>query len=462
MNSCGFESTGVGAIEYADQKNYHLWNIPTEEVANLYRAFDVFCLPSQGEGFGFPWLEAQASGCPTISVDTTGGKQLNFGGYLIPALEDYYKYSTHNSWFVQAPPSAIDEQLELAYNEWLGGAVYKERRVSARKGALEYDWDIVYDKYWKPIIDKLSDKTIVIPKLPNYGTEIYEEFSGQALMMMNCWVGCKNLECKKLKADSFRLLPGEWAGPSPVLQRSYPVVPDFNGTLLIDTTCQLYKWLSIRFYEECRKYWNILWGYSLIREEIKKLWDAGYFDGKYILLDNIGEIPFDLGYRKAWQTALFTTFQFAPEMLDKIPKGGKILDVGTGEGQRVRYLRSLGYEAVGTEINESWIDNDVIFYGDGLKLPFADNSFDLVSSIDVLEHMNEPFKGLAELFRVSKEWVLLQVTPTDVKEYFEDPTHKVPWSMKRWQRELMEYGDQMIQFKDATFLIRKKKIEEKE
>ena len=460
MTSCGFENNGIGAIEYADQKLFHMYLIPPDELAELYRAYDVFCLPSKGEGFGMPWLEAQACGTPTITVNTTGGKQFNFGGYVIPDLEDFYKFSTHTTWYVDASPSAIDEQLENAYQDWLKPEVYQKRKEAARAGALEYEWDTVYAKYWKPMLDKLGDRTVTISRLPNYGLEYYEKFTGKALFT-NCWAFCKNMDCQKLKPEAHPLLPGEWEGPAPVLQRSYPIVPDVNGKLLVDTSCELYKWLSARFINECQKYWNSLFGYALVRNKIKELWDTGFFKGKYEYVSEVmKDVKFDEGYIKAWQLNLSTSLDFTPEILSKISLGSKILDVGTGDGRRVKDLISKGYDAMGTEINTGWL-NDKVVFGDINSLPFPDNSFDLVSNVDVLEHMTDPIKGISELFRVTKNYVLVQVTGTDALEFWEDPTHKAAWDLLRWQRELLEFGEDMIIYKNGVYLLRKKKNDNK-
>lgn len=40
-----------------------------EDVADLYQAFDVFCLPSEFEGLGMVAVEAEASGCPCVISD---------------------------------------------------------------------------------------------------------------------------------------------------------------------------------------------------------------------------------------------------------------------------------------------------------------------------------------------------------------------------------------------------------
>lgn len=65
-----------GAIQqikdgYGGRKDFPkiiLWTeiIPDSALPNLYSSFDCFVLPSRGEGFGLPFIEAMACGVPTI------------------------------------------------------------------------------------------------------------------------------------------------------------------------------------------------------------------------------------------------------------------------------------------------------------------------------------------------------------------------------------------------------------
>ncbi|MHC4911996.1 MAG: class I SAM-dependent methyltransferase [Planctomycetota bacterium] len=43
------------------------------------------------------------------------------------------------------------------------------------------------------------------------------------------------------------------------------------------------------------------------------------------------------------------------------------------------------------------------------ELPFADNSFDTVMCSEVLEHLTEPDKGIRELLRVCRRWLVVSV-----------------------------------------------------
>lgn len=49
-----------------------LGKVPAADLPDLYRAADLFALPSIGEGFGIVYLEAMASGTPAIGLDVGG------------------------------------------------------------------------------------------------------------------------------------------------------------------------------------------------------------------------------------------------------------------------------------------------------------------------------------------------------------------------------------------------------
>jgi len=218
--------------------------------------------------------------------------------------------------------------------------------------------------------------------------------------------------------------------------------------------------MSPRFVKECEAAWSELFTYPTIRKEIAKLWAEGYFDswGAFQKLDKM-EHDFDEGYKQAMQTYYWTTFKLTDEVFSLIPVGGRVLDVGTGDGSRVRELRKKGFDALGTEINKAWIDGDVIIFGDAEALPFKDDSFDLVMCIDTLEHLKNPLVAVSELLRVSRGRVVVQVTPIDDRTYYEDPTHRVSWGMERWKRELIELCEIEKSLPGCGFVLKRKGTE---
>lgn len=84
-----------------------------------------------------------------------------------------------------------------------------------------------------------------------------------------------------------------------------------------------------------------------------------------------------------------------------IPKGGKILDIGSGMGDFLRAMRALGFDAYGVETNPERIFENVV-RASAESMPFPDNRFDFVNCAEVTEHVNDPQKVCQEIFRVLK------------------------------------------------------------
>lgn len=98
-------------------------------------------------------------------------------------------------------------------------------------------------------------------------------------------------------------------------------------------------------------------------------------------------------------------------------KPKKCLDVGCGTGKLVYFLRKFGIEAYGVDVSKYAIekaDKTIKPYlkgGDITNISYNDNTFDLVVSFDVLEHLERPKlrKALDESIRVSKKWILHKI-----------------------------------------------------
>ena len=111
------------------------------------------------------------------------------------------------------------------------------------------------------------------------------------------------------------------------------------------------------------------------------------------------------------------------------------MEVGAGDGSRVRDFREKGIDITGIEYNLSQISEDVS-WGDAHDLNCEDNSYDVVLSVDVWEHLLEPVKSISEAFRVSSDVVIASITPVESSCFWEDPTHVVEWDRERWKREI--------------------------
>ncbi len=84
----------------------------------------------------------------------------------------------------------------------------------------------------------------------------------------------------------------------------------------------------------------------------------------------------------------------------------KILDVGCGTGANLEMLANFG-TAEGVDVSDDALEfckQKGLKAHKGLaeKLPFEDESFDVVTALDVVEHLDDDIAGLKEMYRVLK------------------------------------------------------------
>lgn len=83
----------------------------------------------------------------------------------------------------------------------------------------------------------------------------------------------------------------------------------------------------------------------------------------------------------------------------------RILDVGCGTGANLLMLSQYG-DAEGVDISEDALSFcrerglDHVKQGAAEELPYGDDAFDLVTALDVVEHMDDDLAGLQEMYRV--------------------------------------------------------------
>jgi len=93
------------------------------------------------------------------------------------------------------------------------------------------------------------------------------------------------------------------------------------------------------------------------------------------------------------------------------PSTSKILDLGCGNGISARLLNQAGYDVVGTDISSLFLnearnwENENLRYQvcDVMELPYEDDSFDVICSNELIEHLPDVETALNEMVRVVRK-----------------------------------------------------------
>ncbi len=142
-------------------------------------------------------------------------------------------------------------------------------------------------------------------------------------------------------------------------------------------------------------------------------------------------------------------------------KPESVLDAGCGEGFSLNKLRenNIGKKLEGIENSKTAIAISKkinsklnIRLGSVYSLPYEDNSFDLVICTEVLEHLDNPEKGLFQVMRVSKKYIIFSVPNEpffmlsnllrgkNLKRFGNDEGHINHWTIYSFQKLLKKNG----------------------
>lgn len=176
--------------------------------------------------------------------------------------------------------------------------------------------------------------------------------------------------------------------------------------------------------------------------EIKKLseiYDRDYFEnGVATKKSNYIDYSWSRLGSYFQRTAQHITDKFSPE---------KSLDIGCAKGYLVKGLVDSGIDAFGIDpseyaLAESHSDiKDRLTKGIAQSIPFPDNSFDIVTYFDVLEHIPERDvpKVLQEMLRVTKKWVVLRVVTRELHGDI-DAYHEFIRGKDWWHKQVAKAG----------------------
>jgi 2-polyprenyl-3-methyl-5-hydroxy-6-metoxy-1,4-benzoquinol methylase len=160
---------------------------------------------------------------------------------------------------------------------------------------------------------------------------------------------------------------------------------------------------------------------------------------------------------------LMNGFESTLEALWEKAAPGSILDVGCGEGvlteqwaDKLGSGRIVGIDLDDAKLRAEWDKrrrpNLEYRAEDATNLSFADNEFDMATAIEVLEHVPDPERTVAEMARVAKNNLLVSVPREPLwrglnmargaylKDWGNTPGHINHWSKRSFVSMLSRHG----------------------
>jgi ubiquinone/menaquinone biosynthesis C-methylase UbiE len=174
-------------------------------------------------------------------------------------------------------------------------------------------------------------------------------------------------------------------------------------------------------------------------EKLSQIYDKDYFEN--------GIATKKSNYTDYSWARLGSYFQkTAKHIVDKFAPSST-LDVGCAKGFLVKALAGLGVDALGIDPSSYAIEESPrdtmgrLSTGIAQSIFLGDNSFDIVTCFDVLEHILEEDVPLAlsEMLRVSKQWVILRIV-TKVLPDGVDANHATIHDKDWWIEKIKEAG----------------------
>jgi len=148
----------------------------------------------------------------------------------------------------------------------------------------------------------------------------------------------------------------------------------------------------------------------------------------------------------------------------KLPITSEILDIGTSTGTNLRMLSEAGYSNVrGLDMSDDairWCKDKglgTVQKGDVCNIPSADNTYDFILSTDIIEHVDDDYLALKDIYRVLKPGASVLITVPAFQSLWglqdEVSHHKRRYLLKELNDKLMACGFVVKQIYYFNYLL---------
>jgi glycosyltransferase involved in cell wall biosynthesis len=123
-----------------------------EKLNEIYNLFDVMVLPTAGEGFGLPILEALAAGVTVLATDYSSCVELLEGRGELIKVKEFLTAGRYNIEYAIPDIDDLVAKLNLLYAQ---PDLRKQHGQSGREFARTLDWDEII-KIWDSFLTKVA------------------------------------------------------------------------------------------------------------------------------------------------------------------------------------------------------------------------------------------------------------------------------------------------------------------
>lgn len=131
-----------------------------------------------------------------------------------------------------------------------------------------------------------------------------------------------------------------------------------------------------------------------------------------------------------------------------IKNTNSILDIGCGVGDHTKAIHNINKNIIGLDLNtdsarKKYPDITFISHDCNKKIPYPDESFDIVVSINLIEHLKDYENFLSECRRILKKGGRIAITTANLDfilhDYFYDKTHVHEWTLSQFRKIMEKY-----------------------
>ncbi|MFN7116137.1 MAG: class I SAM-dependent methyltransferase [Saprospiraceae bacterium] len=148
-------------------------------------------------------------------------------------------------------------------------------------------------------------------------------------------------------------------------------------------------------------------------------------------------------------------YRFIQKALEKYGRFDRGLSLGTGEGDYDAMIAQYCNHLVACDINEADVAFAKALNGNvknleyrvenALELSFADNSFDLLVSVEVIEHVGQPARMVQEIARVLKPGGVAFITfPSQDFPFTYDPVNRLNKGQRKIAQGAYAFGHEYL------------------